>query len=341
MAYRLRRWPIPTTGWRPIKLRSTQLTEGPLSRWGKNIRSDGGNASRYSLSARWSQTEKDYWTARRRLHHSQRLQSLPTPPLCFREIQTLGDQFHQFDRRTVYGFNAIHGLDYTLANFPVETRFGVQGRYDDIRLGLNDSFERLSYDVVRDDYVKEGSIAFWTDTTVRWTPWFRTTVGARFDYFHVDVNSVQNPYFLPIAFDGGVPGFTGVLGLPAWAGIYNSGTREMTMGSPKAGLVLGPFNQTEFYLNFGEGAQSTDARGTVINLNPRDGTPFGDMGMIQQVPLLVKTRGAEVGLRTKALLEGLDTVLPSTGKISIPKIFSKATVAPPSSVVRAGAMALN
>ncbi len=33
------------------------------------------------------------------------------------------------------------------------------------------------------------------------------------------------------------------------------------------------------------------------------------MGMIQQVPLLVKTRGAEVGVRTKALLEGLDTSL--------------------------------
>jgi hypothetical protein len=284
------------------------VDEGFLSRWGTTDPTDGGNAARYSLSARWSQQEKDYWS-RVEAFIIRSDFNLYTNTTLFQENQTLGDQFHQFDRRTVYGFNALHGFDYAFANFPVETRFGVQGRYDDIRLGLNDSFERQSYDAVRDDYVKEGSIAFWTDTTVRWTPWFRTTVGARFDYFHVAVNSVQNPYFLPIAFDGGVPGYTGVLGLPAWAGIYNSGTRDMTMGSPKAGMVLGPFNKTEFYFNFGEGAQSTDARGTVINLNPLDGTPFGDMGMIQQVPLLVKTRGAEVGMRTRALLDGLDTGL--------------------------------
>ena len=52
------------------------VTEGALSRWGMKIRSDGGNASRYSLSARWSQA--DNYTASRveGLHYSQHGQSV-------------------------------------------------------------------------------------------------------------------------------------------------------------------------------------------------------------------------------------------------------------------------
>jgi hypothetical protein len=79
------------------------------------------------------------------------------------------------------------------------------------------------------------------------------------------------------------------------------------MGSPKAGLVLGPFQSAEFFLNFGEGLQSSDARATVITLDPHNGTQFGDSGLIQQVPLLIKTRGAETGVRSRGLIEGLDT----------------------------------
>jgi hypothetical protein len=74
-------------------------------------------------------------------------------------------------------------------------------------------------------------------------------------------------------------------------------------------MVLGPFNNTELFLNFGEGLQSSDARGTVAHLDPHNGTPYSDQGQVLATPLLVKTRGAEAGIRSKALLEGLDTTL--------------------------------
>jgi hypothetical protein len=60
---------------------------------------------------------------------------------------------------------------------------------------------------------------------------------------------------------------------------------------PKAGLVFAPFNKTEFYLNAGMGFHSNDAR-----------------GLAQGVPLLVQSRGAEVGMRTQAI-KGLDSTL--------------------------------
>jgi hypothetical protein len=201
--------------------------------------------------------------------------------------------------------NAVHAINYRVEDIPIETRIGLQGRYDDIRNGFGDSYYRTFYDVVRDDYIKEGSISLWTDTTVRWTPWLRTTVGGRFDYWSADVRSIQTPFGSPQLFDSDTGDFLGF----AWSGPFNSGSKSMTMGSPKAGLVLGPFNNTEFFLNFGEGLQSSDARGTVQNLAIRMGTPLGESGMILPVPLLVKTRGAEIGVRTKAILEGLDTSL--------------------------------
>jgi outer membrane receptor protein involved in Fe transport len=61
--------------------------------------------------------------------------------------------------------------------------------------------------------------------------------------------------------------------------------------SPKAGLVFGPFARTEFYLNAGMGFHSNDVRGIAAG-----------------APLLVRSRGAEVGVRTQAI-EGLDSTV--------------------------------
>jgi len=60
---------------------------------------------------------------------------------------------------------------------------------------------------------------------------------------------------------------------------------------PKAGIVFGPFAKTEFYLNAGMGFHSNDVR-----------------GLSASVPLLVQSRGAEVGVRTQAI-RGLDSTL--------------------------------
>lgn len=229
----------------------------------------------------------------------------------------------------MFGFNGVHGWNYRFSEIPVETRVGVQGRYDNIRNGVQDTFQRNAFDTPRNDYIKQGNISLWTDTTLRWTPWLRTTLGVRFDYFRASVNSIQTPFGAPIilgdhheeeehhdddhhdepaAVTGGGFCFASAAPCFAWTGPFNSGSKGKTIGSPKAGLVLGPFHATELFLNFGEGFQSSDARGTVARLDPHSGTPFGHEGQVLQTPLLVKTRGAEAGVRTRAI-DGLDTSL--------------------------------
>ena len=75
------------------------------------------------------------------------------------------------------------------------------------------------------------------------------------------------------------------------------------MTSPKAGIVLGPWYKTEFYGNAGYGLHSNDIRGATITVDPIDKVTPQD-----RVPLLVRSKGAEIGIRTKAV-EGLTSSL--------------------------------
>ncbi|HLG44834.1 MAG TPA: TonB-dependent receptor [Reyranella sp.] len=71
----------------------------------------------------------------------------------------------------------------------------------------------------------------------------------------------------------------------------NSVQTTAFLPQPKLGLVFGPFGKTEFYVNAGMGFHSNDVR-----------------GVAQNVPLLVQSRGAEIGARTQAI-RGLDSTL--------------------------------
>jgi hypothetical protein len=187
-----------------------------------------------------------------------------------------GGQFSQLDRRTLYGFNASHSFDARFAGIATQTRIGLQTRADDINVGLFRTLQRQTLSTVREDNVGERSIGVWADTTGRWTDWLRTTIGVRQDYFAGHV----------------------VSDTPA-----NSGNASATMTSPKAGVVFGPWYKTEFYGNAGYGLHSNDIRGATISVDPNDKvTP------LDRVPLLVRSRGAEIGIRTKPV-EGVTSTL--------------------------------
>ncbi|HEY2527299.1 MAG TPA: outer membrane beta-barrel protein [Xanthobacteraceae bacterium] len=76
----------------------------------------------------------------------------------------------------------------------------------------------------------------------------------------------------------------------------NSGNPKEAIGSPKFRMVFGPFAKTEFFAAAGMGYHSNDARSTTVTEAPGDPTaPEGSS------PFLVRSRGAEVGVRTKAI----------------------------------------
>jgi TonB-dependent Receptor Plug Domain/TonB dependent receptor len=273
---------------------SRAVSAGIIPLWGNIDPTDGGDTTRFSLSGRWSQVEGN---------HSSRVEAFAIRSTLdlynnfsyFLSNPDLGDQFHQFDHRTVVGLNAQHAIKYEVASLPTETRFGFQGRYDNIRVGIQDTWRRQAYDSVRNDYVNEGSLGFWTDTTVKWTPWLRTTGGARVDYFNAAVNSLQTLQDAPKMADGA--GNLAIMNV----GPFNSGSKGAAIFSPKAAIVLGPFYKTEMFLNYGEGFHSTDARGTVASFDTTALSDSGGFSPVGRIPLLVKSRGAEIGFRTRAI----------------------------------------
>jgi outer membrane receptor protein involved in Fe transport len=80
----------------------------------------------------------------------------------------------------------------------------------------------------------------------------------------------------------------------------NSGSSSAHLVSPKAGLVLGPWSDVEYFMNAGYGFHSNDARGTTISVDPATGAAA------QRVTPLVRARGGELGVRA-APLKGVQT----------------------------------
>ncbi|MET4293099.1 outer membrane receptor protein involved in Fe transport [Bradyrhizobium sp. LB8.2] len=252
------------------------IATGLLDRFGSEDPSDGGNTNRFALSARIAQSDDvGSWNANAYVVKSQL--DLFNNFTYFLSNPVLGDQFHQHDDRLMAGANISRTLDGSFAGLPMQTTIGLQSRYDAIDLALTNNFQRGFVSNVRSDKVGEGSVGLFAENTVRWTDWLRTTVGLRGDYYAADVTSLFNS--------------------------NNSGRADAALGSPKFRMALGPFNQTEFFLGAGYGMHSNDARGATTTEDPSDPAT-----RLTPSPLLVRTRGAEIGVRSK-IVPGLDTSL--------------------------------
>ncbi|MCK1736811.1 TonB-dependent receptor [Bradyrhizobium sp. 138] len=252
------------------------ITAGFLSRFGSEDPNDGGSTNRFALSGRIAQTDDaGSWKANAYVVKSQL--DLFNNFTYFLSDPVLGDQFHQHDDRLMLGANISRTLNGSLAGLPMQTTFGLQSRYDAVDLALTNTFRRGFLSNIRSDKAGEGSVGVYAENTVRWTDWLRTTVGWRGDYYAADVTSRFNA--------------------------SNSGRTDAALGSPKFRMVLGPFSQTEFFLGAGYGMHSNDARGATTTEDPGDPAT-----RLRPSPLLVRTRGAEVGVRSK-IVPSLDTSL--------------------------------
>jgi hypothetical protein len=277
------------------------IDSGILSRWGTLNPSDGGDTTRFSLSGRWAQETASYRTKVEAFAMHSTL-DLFNNFTYFLSHPIIGDQFRQFDRRTMIGGNAYHTLKFDLLEKESELKFGVQSRYDDIRLGLQDTVRRLPYDTVRNDHVSEGNISLLTDFKTKWTPWLRTVVGARWDYYWGSNQGLQNYWDSPLFPAVDAAGFDPANPFRIWTGPANSGTFNAQLISPKASVIINPWDdKTDFYLNFGRGFHSNDFRATTQRFAA---TEVGDDLGYVRVPrngLLSPSTGAEVGVKTRAI----------------------------------------
>lgn len=255
-----------------IPLRAVQ--SGQIGRYGAIDPTDGGDTARYSLSYAMHKRndaglfEFNVYAVRSKLN-------LYSNFGYFLNNETEGDQFHQSEQRTMLGFDVSQTWFTTLAGMAMQNKIGMQGRYDKLSpVGLYNTAARQTIATVSESQVKEGSVGIYAENTTQWLEKFRTVAGIRYDTYRFNVDS---------SIDG------------------NSGSARDHIASPKLSLIFGPWAKTEYFINYGKGFHSNDARGTTQTRLP-NGDPASP------VTPLVSTRGAELGVRTE-IVPGLQSSL--------------------------------
>jgi len=252
------------------------IDSGQVGRFGTLDPSTGGETGRYSLSGEWArrwqsaQSKASIWWLRSSLDLWSNFQ------YCANNGCPPGDQFKQAERRQAGGFAVSHAMFDRWGGFEVENSIGMQGRADHLQpVGLYGSKGRAIQSTVREDKVIQRSLSLWVQNETRWSDWFRTVQGLRADAYDFKVDASLSA---------------------------NSGKADDQMVTPKLALIFGPWRKTEFYLNYGHGFHSNDARGTTINLHPvTRSTLDPDGNRVQRAKPLVRTRGHEAGVRTEII----------------------------------------
>jgi hypothetical protein len=245
------------------------VDQNQIGRFGNLDDTDGGRSERFSLSGRWARRDGDQATRISAYAIRSRL-DLFNNFTYYLDDPVNGDQFHQTDQRTILGGRASEIFYGTiLGGVKTETEIGLQVRHDDIQNGLFKTKAREQLSVVREDRISETTAGIYGQNTIRWTPWLRSFTGLRADWHQGRVESAL---------------------------AANSGSASDVIASPKAGIVLGPWAKTEFYLSGGFGHHSNDTRGATTTIDPADGTT-----PVSRSPLLVRSKGAELGVRSEML----------------------------------------
>ncbi|MEL7061182.1 MAG: TonB-dependent receptor [Acidobacteriota bacterium] len=193
----------------------------------------------------------------------------------FLDFPELGDQFEQVDDRLVLGGRIDQRWATDWGGRRFEHRAGFDLRFDDIENGLFRTSELDRFATIRRDTIEQFGGGPFVETHVHLTDWLRARAGVRAQGYLVDVASDLD---------------------------INSGDEDDVLIAPHLSLAFGPWNDTEFYVNFGRGLHSNDARGATLRFDPAS----GEAG--EPVDPLVRADGIDVGFRTTAI-EGLHTTV--------------------------------
>ncbi|MGH1370610.1 MAG: TonB-dependent receptor [Cellvibrionaceae bacterium] len=225
------------------------IDSGELDRFGYVSDTSGGETHRYSLSfdtqGQWNQA--DVQARAYVIDYQLRLTSNTT---YYVGDTVNGDEFTQLDERRIWGGD----LSWTQPLEQLgELSLGTTLRYDDIvDVGVGPSQNGRNTSFTARDQLEELAFAGYASLITPWNDWFTSSLGIRYDRISVDVK--------------------------------HRGDDSDQLLSPKMGLQFGPWLDTEFFVNYGHGFHSNDARGVVADT--------------EAVPLFAKSKGTEIGFRT-------------------------------------------
>lgn len=171
-----------------------------------------------------------------------------------------GDGIVQSDRRVMYGGDLGYKQRGEVFGLPSVGTIGFQARVDDIHAKLGTQTTRVMTGTTTDTDILEASYAPFVKAEVQPTDWLRLAGGLRGEIFTFDVRNrcatcVEQP----------------------------AGRKSSGIVLPKMNVILGPWTNTEFFANYGEGYHSNDARSAVAP---------------GSAPL-ARARSYEVGVRSK------------------------------------------
>jgi len=242
-----------------------EVRAGRLDRFDTLDPSEGGLSQRHQLSSRTTWKPDDEQEASIFAYGVYYDLDLFSNFTFFARDPVNGDEIEQKDKRFFGGGEARYARRFDVAGFETAATGAVGLRGDHIGEQLNYVEARDFLTRQTDHNVKQINSFGYVSADTTWTPWLRTVLGFRFDdlYFDVDNN----------------------LESTTDAELKGQGTKNDTIVSPKASVILSPLANTDIFFNYGEGFHSNDARGVVRDVNPTDPS--------------AKARGAEVGVRTR------------------------------------------
>ncbi|MEM5514125.1 TonB-dependent receptor [Pseudoalteromonas sp. AS84] len=220
----------------------------------------GGSSSRYSLSSNWQgeHIKASIYAINYDLTLYSNFSYFLNDPIN-------GDQFNQQDSRNIYGTDISYQFETKTSDINIQHTVGIELRHDDIdNVGLYNTQARERLSTVRQDELKQTSYSSFWESKLLLTPKLEATVGVRYDYFDTNVTSIT---------------------------VVNSGKAKDDLVSFKGSLNYRFTNLVAAYANWGQSFHSNDARGSTINIDPVTGE------QAEQVDLLVKSEGAEIGVR--------------------------------------------
>ena len=172
-----------------------------------------------------------------------------------------GDQMEQKDSRTIIGGDISRVSVGSLFGLPSVQTYGFEVRNDAIEVGLYNTQDRTRFNTISSDWVDQTDSALYYQNELTLSQKVRMIAGIRGDLYRFDLKS--------------------------YAGSAQNGVKMASIASPKLSFIFGPWSQTEIFLDGGYGHHSNDVRGIMSATSPA--TP------------LVQTRGAEIGVRTRAI----------------------------------------
>jgi outer membrane receptor protein involved in Fe transport len=265
------------------------ITSGLISRFGTLDPTDGSSSERASLSAHYAAQGMtgggEGWKVSASGYYIHSRMTLWNDFTHFLDDPINGDQEAQHETRDTFGAQASLALDHQFGSIANELIGGLQLRRDTAYVDRRHTKARqeLAYCSVEQedgpaiqtplvggtcaaDRVKLLDVGPYVENTTRWTPWLRTVIGVREEYYQASDRGLLSGF---------------------------SGSGHQSLVQPKASIVFGPFYKTELYLSAGRGFHSDDVRG-VFGTVPLEGVP----GLAGKTPFLAPAKGAEVGLRT-------------------------------------------